>query len=134
MADLTEFEREVLAKLLSGAHPVLDVLRRQVHRAAVKDRELTGVGFFTTFDIPADAPRTPGRHAYRLGDVLAHFEPLRHGAGFVLFVRDGVADMLEGYTFDEAWPDEPWPDPRSIKLTYIDDRDHDFAEVGRHFP
>jgi hypothetical protein len=28
---------------------------------------------------------------------------LRNGAGFVLFLTDGALEMLEGYTYDEAW-------------------------------
>jgi hypothetical protein len=27
------------------------------------------------------------------------------GAGFVLFLQDGMLDMLEGFTYDGAWPD-----------------------------
>jgi hypothetical protein len=40
-----------------------------------------------------------------IGDVGAEFPALKHGAGFVLFVRGGVITMLEGYTYDEAWPE-----------------------------
>ena len=39
-----------------------------------------------------------------LDDVLADVEGLNHGAGFVLYVRNGVMDLLEGYCYDEPWP------------------------------
>ncbi len=130
MAELTDFERAVLAKLLAGSHPVLDALRSQADVAAVKDRELSGVGFFTRFDVPEEAKRVPGGKSFHLGDVAAECEPLRHGAGFVLFVRDGTIDMLEGYTFDEPWPEGPWPDVERLTLTYTNGRENDFAELG----
>jgi hypothetical protein len=40
-----------------------------------------------------------------LGDVTATIEGLEHGAGFVLFVQDGVLDVLEGFSYDEPWTD-----------------------------
>jgi hypothetical protein len=32
---------------------------------------------------------------------------LEHGAGRVLFVRDGQLRSLEGYTYGEPWPERP---------------------------
>ena len=40
-----------------------------------------------------------------LSGVAAAIDGLRMGAGFVLFVQDGMLDMLEGFTYDGAWPD-----------------------------
>jgi hypothetical protein len=38
-----------------------------------------------------------------------------HGAGFVLFVDDGVISFLEGFTYDEPWPE----DAGSFELWYL---------------
>ncbi len=32
-------------------------------------------------------------------------EGVAHGAGFVLFIRDGALACLEGFTYDEPWPE-----------------------------
>jgi hypothetical protein len=40
-----------------------------------------------------------------ISDVGAEFPNLRHGAGFVLSIRDGVVTMMEGFTYDEPWPE-----------------------------
>ena len=40
------------------------------------------------------------------GDVRAEMEGLQHGAGFLIFIECGVIHNLEGYTYDEDWPDE----------------------------
>jgi hypothetical protein len=36
---------------------------------------------------------------------VAEIAGLERGVSFVLFVRDGMLDFLEGFTFDEPWPD-----------------------------
>lgn len=103
--DLTKLERAVLDKLLAGDHPVLATLRAQVAVCTVISRELTGVGFFSSLMVPPAAPRAPVRgRAPPFGDVKANFRAVQHGAGFLLYVEDGALAMLEGYTFDEAWP------------------------------
>jgi hypothetical protein len=104
--ELSRLERDVLATILAPKHPVMNALRAQVERCRVRDREVTGVGFWTQLDIPADAepaPVKPGRMS--LGDVVASIDGLEHGAGFVLFIEDGVLQMLEGFSYDEPWLD-----------------------------
>lgn len=69
-------------------------------------REATGVGFFTTLvigDGAEPAPVKPGQ--MDLGDVTAVIDGVEHGVGFVLFVNDGVLDVLEGFSYDEPWTD-----------------------------
>ena len=113
MEGLNTLEQAVLDKLLAGDHPVLAVLRAQAQRARVTRREHTGVGFFCDFDVPSDVPRAP-HSDFHLGDVNATLDGLAHGAGFVLFVRNGRLATLEGYTYEESWPKEI----RNVKLTY----------------
>src|SRR5256885_15953729 len=106
MLILNELEVAALALLLEGDSPVLTALRRQLTVAAVRERELTGVGFFTSFKVPPNASRAPVPSNFApFGDVGADIEGLRHGAGFLLFLKDGYLDMLEGYTYGEPWPD-----------------------------
>jgi hypothetical protein len=73
-----------------------------------------GVGFFTSFEVPPEAPRVKARPKFELGDVNGTADNVKHGLGFLLFVNDGALSMLEGYTYDEPWPDEV----RGLVLTY----------------
>jgi len=102
--ELTRLEREVMRMLLEGNDPVLHALRQQFAHSCVVRRELTGVGFFMTFDVSPEVPQAAGGKSFALGDVYADIKGLSHGAGFVLFVSAGVIDCLEGYTYDEPWP------------------------------
>lgn len=106
MSNLTPLEDQLLQMLLSGDNDVLAVLRQQAKEARVKSRKMTGVGFFTEFIVSPQAPRVKGRPTFKLGDVNGTADHVKDGLGFVLYVTDGALSMLEGYTYDELWPDE----------------------------
>ncbi len=48
--------------------------------------------------------RLSGNPNLELGDTHAKLEGLKLGAGFVMFIRDGLIKTLECYTYDEPWP------------------------------
>lgn len=103
---LLPLELAVLGKLLDGDHPMLTALRRQLPELGVTERKLTGVGFFTTFSMTDErllVEVPPGASPF--GDVEATISGMQHGAGFLLWLKDGRIDMLEGYSYDEPWPD-----------------------------
>ena len=104
MTDLTNFERNIIEKFVNGDHPILGELRRQLELSSVRKREMTGVGFYLYLDVPEDSLSMPSAD-FILDDVNANIAELRHGAGFVLYVRDGRLSMLEGFSYDEPWPD-----------------------------
>jgi hypothetical protein len=123
MNELNDLEQAVLDKLLAGSEPVLQVLREQVKQARVASRKFTGAGFFCNLEVPVGVRSLTTNRNFHFGDVNAHIDGLEHGAGFVLRVRAGVLTTLEGYSYDEPWPDqvknfslEYQSDPRSLKL------------------
>ena len=105
MLSLTDLEQAVLGALLEGEDAILTALRSQLALAQVCERRFTGVGFFTYFALPPHVERAPVPEKFApFGDVIADLERTRHGAGFVLFLKNGRLHMLEGYTYDEPWP------------------------------
>jgi hypothetical protein len=103
---LSPLEHEVIATLLRPDHPVLEALRLQFARCEAAARELTGVGFFTELSVPIDAapaPVRPGR--LTLNGVAAEVDGLKHGAGFVLWIENGMLATLEGFSYDGPWPE-----------------------------
>lgn len=100
-----DLEAAAMRMLLAGDHQALAALRTQWSVAKVLSRTLTGVGFFTEFEVPSEAPRASLRaERLRLGDVEAVIPGLAHGAGFLLYLERGALSLLEGYTYDEPWP------------------------------
>ncbi len=105
MEGLNNFENAVLAKLFAGNHPLLAALRSQAEKARLVSRDYTGAGFYCTFAVPSEVPPLPQHLDFQFGDVNAKISGLKHGAGFVVFVRGGRLDTLEGYSYDEPWPE-----------------------------
>ena len=60
-------------------------------------------------------PRASVAARIRVADVQGTLSGPQHGAGFVLFINNGLIHMLEGYTYDESWPS----DIKSFELRYI---------------
>lgn len=102
---LEPLESAVLQKLLDGEHPVLEALRKQVRALSVVERQQTKTGFFVKFSTPQTDPAPTGQKEVRFGDVQATIDGLSHGAGFLLYVDKGFIRMLEGYSYEEPWPD-----------------------------
>jgi hypothetical protein len=106
-ADLTPLESAVLDKMLAKSGEPFDTIRDQLAHASISSRKFTGVGFFTHFMIPSEAPVRRNLARAEIDGVGAKIPGLQDGAGFLLFIRDGVISFLEGYTYGDA----SWPDP-----------------------
>lgn len=99
------FEKEVIEKLLAGDYDALKILHKQYEKAKIKSREFSGAGFFTSFIIPDHVPKLNNSKSFHFGDVIGEIDGVKNGVGFLLFVKEGVIDFLEGYTYgDEKWP------------------------------
>lgn len=55
--------------------------------------------------MPPDALPITEHSNFYVDGVVAEIAGLEHGAGFVVFVRGGHLDTLEGYSYDEPWPE-----------------------------
>jgi hypothetical protein len=103
---MTELEKAIMKMLLAGDEDALGALREQVHRASVVNRTFSGCGFFTKFSVPPEVGRVDPPN-FEIGDVRLELSGVKLGAGVLLFVRDGLLSMLEGYTYgEEHWPEE----------------------------
>lgn len=98
MTDLTEIETAALQAIFAETPAMASALQRQLEYAKVKSRENTGGGFLTYMAVAEDAPRLECSNV--LGyDTHARIEGLEYGLGFVLFMKHGHLQLLEGF----AW-------------------------------
>jgi len=105
---LLEHERLVLQLLLAGDEPPFPALRDQAARLQVVQRQQTESGFLTALGVHPEVPRLRRPSNFELNDVCGVIEGVKHGARFLLFVRDGALDLLEGIVFHgDAWPAQP---------------------------
>src|SRR5262245_27728742 len=99
----TPLERDVISWIVRHADD--EVLVQQLMAAKPRKREFTGVGCFTDLEIAAELPKTSRRVYHDRALPLIVSPQLKHGAGTVLFCKDGVADFLEFFTFgSEVFP------------------------------
>jgi hypothetical protein len=110
---LFPIERAAIEAVI-GQHPkAASALRAQLAALKVTRRVNNGSGFFVHLPVPDDTPSAITDSL--IGDPHAEVEGLEHGMGFLLMMRDGRMECLEGYTF-EVWS-----------------RPFDFAEVWFNF-
>lgn len=129
MEKMTNLEKAVLEKLLAGKADTFRILYRQYQEVSVVKREMTGVGFFTYFSKPKEAPPLPGEPSFHFGDVHAELRGLEGGVGFLLTINRGYLYDLEGYCYDGAWPG----DIEIISLSYVSDSERNEVEVIKSF-
>jgi hypothetical protein len=97
---LTSLERAVLACIADASPEDGAALRAQLAAARHRDCKNTGCGFFTYFDIDRAAPPIGERKARDMRDgPFGQVEGAAHGMGFILWLKDGYADCLEGYCY-----------------------------------
>ena len=92
----------VLAKQVSPDGS--DALIEQLMTAEVSGREFTGLGFYTEFSVdrtlpPALVTVSPG------GWICSEVGPDAYPLEFMLYVKDGYAEMLEAYSYFDGYGD-----------------------------
>lgn len=110
-----EFEEKVMNKLLFGENKILQLLRKQYKSSEIISRDFTGVGFFTRFKVDEEL-KIKNDFGMEIGDICGLYEGNSNkDVDFVLFIRNGLIDCLEGCTFgSEEWP----TDYEKINLVY----------------
>jgi len=100
------FEDEVMQKIIKEDTKLYQELKKQYEKSKVTNREFTGYGFYTNFEITDKSLRLESAINIELGSTHATINDVKNGVGFVLFIRNGLIEMLEGYTYEERWPQE----------------------------
>ena len=106
-ADFSEFEEKLMRAILGTSNfDEISKIVKQYDVSRVVERKFTGVGFFTYFSVENLSLHLSNDVNMTLGAIQTDMEGLKWGMGSVLFIRDGVIYMLEGYTYGEAFPEE----------------------------
>jgi|SRR5713226_7151761 len=100
-SDFTTLERAVLAAICDKYSEDRSALEAQLSTATLLSRENTGAGFYTRFAVDHASSRAIGGMRLRNGPETK-IEGLEHGMGFILWLREGYADCLEGYSYAES--------------------------------
>jgi hypothetical protein len=100
MSDFTNLEKAVLDAICEGQPSVADPLRALLATGRLSERDNTGHGFYTSFDVdralpPIDWPMRlvdgPNAEVAVDGKILL--------MGFILWLEDGYPSCLEGFQY-----------------------------------
>lgn len=119
---MNELERAILSAALAGPGRALAALRGQAEDLVVKEREFTGVGFFTEFTPLPASSRVPV-HDFEISGIGGSSPHLDNGFGAVVFIRSGQIDTIECFTYDE-----PWTESGTKSITPPEKGDRDFDQ------
>src|SRR5260370_41816620 len=100
-SDFTALERTVLAAICEMHSADRVALEVQLSTATFLSRENTGGGFFTCFAVDRASSDAIGGRRLRDGPAI-RIDGLEHGMGFILWLKEGYADCLEGYSYAES--------------------------------
>ena len=98
---LNAVEAAVLAAM-SEMCSAPDALREQIAAAAVVSRRNTGAGFFTELKIDKFTQPVPEKI---ICNIFANIEGCKNPVAFVLFLKDGHIDILEGASVEDSTVD-----------------------------
>ena len=116
MKAFIQFENDIMQALLRKSDSkYIEQLKHQYANICVKSREFSGHGFFTHFYELDDKSLPLGEDInFELGGIIeAKMDSLKEGMGFVLFIRNGMIDMLEGFKYEDGlW----WGDVDNYKI------------------
>lgn len=102
IAHLTPLENGVLEAIVQGRPQSEQCLREQLQQSELGSREFNGYGLFTNFVVAEQVPRCPGLDRTLLASGLVDDKL----CGFILWIRDGKIDFLEGYPLGgDSWPE-----------------------------
>jgi|LSQX01.2.fsa_nt_gb hypothetical protein len=106
MKNFIAFEKSVMEKIfLFSENEYKDKIWRQYKNSVVKSRKFFVKGFYTDFSVTDNSLYLSNDVNIELGDIHAEINGLKYGAGFIVFVRNGVISLLEGYSYgDDVWP------------------------------
>jgi hypothetical protein len=97
-SDFTPLERAVLAAICEMYSKDRAALEAQLSTATLLSRENTGAGFFTHFEVHRASCTAIGGNRLRDGPE-AKIDGLENGMGFILWLKEGYANCLEGYSY-----------------------------------
>jgi hypothetical protein len=97
----TPLEQAVLTAICEMYSSDQAALEAQLSTATLLSRENTGAGFYTRFTVERANSGALTGERLRAGPETK-IEGLRHGMGFILWLKEGYPDCLEGYSYAES--------------------------------
>jgi len=98
-----EFEKTITETLSLEDSSLTEIFKKQLESSVIKNRDFTGVGIFTYFEIADKELRLPNIKG-PFGSLMAEVNGIL--VDILLWIKDGLIDCLELVTFgDDKFPE-----------------------------
>ena len=103
--EFTPFENSLIRWYVD--HAPHEEFKNQLQSCAPSDRSYSGAGLFIELSIqPGSWSKIPDEVKSPVSGPNISSPSLKNGAGSILFLKDGLVDMLEVYTFDDEMSED----------------------------
>ena len=100
-----ELEQELVRAGLDYSDHYSEKFKRQIKSSKVISREMTGVGFFTKYEIPNNLSIHKEMDGIWYLGIDLLLGPDKFPGACVLFIRKGLISTLEGWAIHGTWGD-----------------------------
>ena len=101
-----EFEKIIITDIIEQYPQYKQKLQAQLEKIAVQKREFSTYGFSTHYAVIALEEALENDENLQLGKCQWNINGLRYGSDYILWIKNGLISYLEGFSYNEPWPDE----------------------------
>ena len=101
-----EFEKIIIEDIIQTYPEYAEKLARQYGSATVTKRTIDSRGFYTCYEIGDRTASLGDGVDLQLGENQWDINGLQYGSDYILWIKNGFISSLEGFSYDEPWPDE----------------------------
>ncbi|MBQ7010237.1 MAG: helix-turn-helix transcriptional regulator [Clostridia bacterium] len=101
-----EFEKIIITDIIEQYPEYKQRLRSQLERILLQKREFFTYGFSTYYDVVAVEETLGDDKNLQLGKLQWNINGLNYGVDFILWIKNGFISCLEGFSYNELWPNE----------------------------
>ena len=104
--EFDEFEKIIITDIIEQYPEYKPQLQSQFKKITVQKRELSRYGFSTYYTVTAGEDTLGDGENLQLGKHQWNINGLDHGSDYILWTKNGFISCLEGFSYNEPWPDK----------------------------
>ena len=101
-----EFEKIIITDIIEQYPEYKQKLQSQFQKCTVQKKEVSTYGFSTYYTVTAEEETLGDTVNMQLGKSQWNINGLKRGSDYILWIKNGFITCLEGFSYNEPWPDE----------------------------
>ena len=104
--NINEFEKRISIDIIEQYPAYKSKLQAQFEHAVVQKRAFSKYGFSTDYAVTTTEETLGDDVNLQLGKRQWNINGLQHGSDYILWIKNGFITCLEGFSYNEPWPNE----------------------------